>query len=57
MQFKTTGKETLGLKTKKQEILGAIIINKLEIKKFRESTEFPVYILSILMKSSHLTCF
>ena len=57
MQFKTTGKETLGLKIKKQEILGAITINKLEIKTLRESSEFSVYIISILMKSSHLTCF
>ena len=57
MQFTTTGRETVSLNMKKQKILGAIIVNKLEIKKFRENSEFPVYIESIMMRSSHLTCF
>ena len=35
MQFRTTGKETLGLNMKKWKILGAIIIKKLGIKKIR----------------------
>ena len=54
MQFRTAGKDTLDLKIKKQKVLDAIIISKLEIKKFRENSEFPVYILSILMRSSHV---
>ena len=40
MQFKTTGKKTLGLNMKKHKILGTIIINKLEIKKIKENSEF-----------------
>ena len=40
MQFKTTGKETFGFNMKIQEILGSIIISKLEIKKIRENSEF-----------------
>ena len=56
MEFRTTGKEILGFNIKKQKILGAIIMNKLEIKKIRENSEFPVYILSIMLRS-HLTCF
>ena len=57
MQFRTTGRKTLTLNMRKQKILGAITMNKLEIKKFRENSEFPVYILSIIMRSSHLTSF
>ena len=57
MQFKTTRKETLGLNTKKQKILGAIIMNKLQIKKIKENLEFPVYILSVMMRRYRLTCF
>ena len=57
MQFRTTGKETLGLNMKKHKILGAITLNNLEIIKFRKKSEFPVYILTIMIKSSHLTCF
>ena len=49
MQFRTTGRKTLGLNMKKQKFLEAIIVNKLEIKKFRENSEFPVYILSIMI--------
>ena len=45
MQFKTTGKETLSLKMKKQKILGTSIINKLEIKKMRENSEFSGEVL------------
>lgn len=59
MQFRTAGKETLDLKIMKEKILGILVIikNKLEIKKIRENSEFPVYILSILMRSSRLTRF
>ena len=45
MQFKTTGKETLGMNMKKQKILGTIIINKLEIKKIRKNSEFSREVL------------
>ena len=57
MKFRTTGKETLDLDMKKQKLLGAIIMNNLEIIKFRRKSEFPVYVLTIMMKSSHLACF
>lgn len=59
MQFRTAGKETLDLKIMKEKILGILVIikNKLEIKKIRENSEFPIYILSILMRSSRLTRF
>ena len=57
MKFRTTGKETLDLDMKKQKLLGAIIMNNLEIIKFRKKSEFPVYVLTIMMKSSHLACF
>ena len=45
MQFKTTGKKTLGMNMKKQKILGTIIINKLEIKKIRKNSEFSREVL------------
>ena len=45
MQFKTTGKKTLGLNMKKHKILGTIIINKLEIKKIKENSEFSGEVL------------
>ena len=59
MQFRTAGKETLDLKIMKEKILGILVIikNKLDIKKIRENSEFPIYILSILMRSSRLTRF
>ena len=57
MLFKTTGKETLGWNMKKQKLLGAIAMNNLEIKKFRTNSAFPVYILTIMMNSSHLMYF
>ena len=59
MQFRTAGKETLDLKIMKEKILGILVIikNKLELKKIRENSEFPIYILSILMRSSRLTRF
>ena len=59
MQFRTAGKETLDLKIMKEKIVGILVIikNKLEIKKIRENSEFPIYILSILMRSSRLTRF
>ena len=59
MQFRTAGKETLDLKIMKEKILGILVIikNKLEIKKIRENSEFPIYILSVLMRSSRLTRF
>ena len=59
MQFRAAGKETLDLKIMKEKILGILVIikNKLEIKKIRENSEFPIYILSILMRSSRLTRF
>ena len=40
MQFRTTGKETLSLNMKKWKILGAIIINKLEIQKLDKIQNF-----------------
>ena len=59
MQFRTAGKDTLDLKIMKEKILGILVIikNKLELKKIRENSEFPIYILSILMRSSRLTRF
>ena len=42
---------------KKQKLLGAIAMNNLEIKKFRTNSAFPVYILTIMMNSSHLMYF
>ena len=40
MQFKATGKETLGLNTKKRKILGAVVMNKLEIKQLKKIRNF-----------------
>ena len=42
---------------RKQKILDAIIMKNFEIIKFRKKSEFPVYVLAIMVKSSHLTCF
>ena len=40
MQFRTAGKDTLGLKIKKQKVLDAIIISKLEIKNLEKIRNF-----------------